>query len=496
MAILSETIPVGEWLPDRADLESNGCLVATNVLPDGEDYKPFPSFVADSDALPAQVLGGYSHVASSGTITNFLATRTKIYTVVSGSLTDVTNTGGDYITPQDGCWFFTQFGDRVIATNYVDKIQTFLVGTDLEFEDLITSGPDVKCRNFGIINNFLVTIDVVDDDGVIPNRVRWSPINDPAGDWTPSQTTQADYQNCEDGNPGAGMAVISGQNYGILVFRRAIYRMEYVGPPNIFTFTLMEQGRGAVNAQSVTWNGSDVFYRSEEGFWQFNGNFSTPIGERKTDKFFQQDADPTYYYNTRMAADPLNKTILLAYTSVEASEARNDKILCYNWATQRFTLIEQACDIIFRSLTEGYTLEQVGAEYPDLELVPYSLDSVFWTGGNSQLAGVSGDQLGFFQGDPMTGYVETQETRLNGDGLAFVQSVLPIFEGGECSVRLGHRRTINGTILYTPYQTPSSDTGEVNFENESRYHRAGIKLEGEWEHFQGIRFRAEPGSAL
>lgn len=230
MAILSETIPVGEWLPDRADFENQGCLVALNCIPDGEDYKPFPSFVGQSDVLASQGYGGYDHVASDGTITKFIATRTKIYTVSNGAYTDVTNTGGDYTTPQDGCWFFTQFGNRVIATNYVDKQQTFLVGTDTEFSDLIQSGPDVKCRNFGIINNFLVCVDIVDSDGVTPNRVRWSPINDPAGDWTPSQTTQSDYQNCEDGNPGAGMAVISGQNYGIIHFRRATYIMEYIGP--------------------------------------------------------------------------------------------------------------------------------------------------------------------------------------------------------------------------------------------------------------------------
>jgi len=496
MAILSETIPVGEWLPDRADLENQGCLVALNCIPDGEDYKPFPSFAGQTDTLAAQCYGGYDHVSSGGTITKFIATREKIYTVSGGTYTDVTNTGADYLTPSDGCWFFTQFGDRVIATNYVDKIQTYLVGTDTEFEDLIQSGPDVKCRNFGIINNFLVCGDIVDDDGVTPNRIRWSPINDPAGDWTPSQSTQSDYQNCEDGNPGAAMSIISGQNYGIIHFRRATYIMEYVGPPNIFSFKLIEQGRGPVNAQAVTWNGSDSFYRSDDGLYQFNGNMSIPIGERKTDKYFKDHVDETYLYNIRMTTDPNNKTVLLAYTSTAATNGRNDKILLYHWATQRFTEVDQACDFIYRGLTSGYTLEELGAEYPDIESVPYSLDSAFWAGGNSLLSGVVDDVLGYFQGEPMTAYLETQESRLNSDGMSYLQSVLPVYEGGTCKVRVGHRKIVNGSINYTPYVDVSDDTGEANFEIEARYHRAGVELTGDWSYFQGIRFRAEAGSGI
>lgn len=496
MAILSETIPLGEWLPDRADLENQGCLVAKNVTTDGEDYRPFPQFVPSSTSATDKVYGGYTHVSSSGTITTFLATRTKIYTVNGSSLTDVTNTGGDYVTPVDGCWFFEQFGDRVIATNYVDKIQTFLVGTDTEFSDLITTGPDVKCRNLGIINNFLVTVDVVDQDGVIPNRVRWSPINDPSGDWTPSQSTQADFQNCEDGNPGAGMAVIGGQNYGVIVFRNAIYRMEYVGPPAIFTFTLMEQGRGAITAQAVTKSGSDVYYLADNGLWKFNGNFSMPIGQRKIDRYLAANLESSAIRNLRFAADPTLKAVLLAYTSIQATDERNDKMLCYNWADDRFTEIEASYDVIFSGNSPGWTLEEIGAAYPSLETVPYSLDSSFWAGGAPILYAVSGDVLGTINGKPMTGYLESQEVRLNSDGLAYLQSVLPVFDGGACSVRIGSRKGVNGEVVYTTYQTPSEDTGEVCFESEARYHRAGVELTGEWRYFQGIRFRAEPSGAI
>ena len=495
MADLSETIPIGEWFPDRADLENGGCLIAQNVTTDGEDYKPFPSFAAQSNALDGKCYGGYSHISSSGTVTTFLATRTKIYKLSGSALVDLTNAGGNYVTPVDGYWFFTQFGDRVIATNYVDNIQSFVVGVDTEFTDLISSGPNVKCRNFGVINNFLVAIDLDDDVGTTPNGVRWSPINDPSGDWTPSQSTQADYQFCEDGNPGRGMAVIGGQNYGVLVFKNAIYRMEYVGPPSIFSFILVEQGRGAVNPQAVTWNGSDVFYRAESGHWMFDGTQSVPIGQRKTDKYFLDDSDATYLYNMSCCSDPINKNILIAYTSTASPNGRNDKIACYNFIDQKFTEILQPCDILFRAFSSSYTLEDIGAAYPNIELVPYSFDSSFWSGGNTLLAGVVEDQLGYFQGAPMTAYMESQESRLTNNGLTYVQSILPVFEGGTCTVRLGSRNAINGTVTYTPYLTPS-DTGEADFESESRYHRAGIKLEGEWTHFQGIRYRAEPGSAI
>lgn len=495
--MISSILPVGEWLPDQQDFLSGGCTVATNVLTNGEGYLPFPSFAASTDALAAQCYGGYSHIASNGTVTVFAATRTKIYRLDGTSWTDVTNTGGDYTTPLTGAWQFTQYGDTVIATNGTDKIQKYLVGTDTEFSDLITSGPDVICNNFGVINNFLVGVNIIDTDGTTKNRVRWSPINDPGGDWSSSQSTQSDYQNVEDGNPGEGMAVISGQNYGILVFKNAIYRMEYVGPPSIFQFSLVENTRGAVHPNLVASNGELIFYYSETGVWLFDGNRSIPIGHQKVDEYLKADVDDTKTYQARCTVSPTDKVFLMSYTSNSSPDGYNDKTLIYSWADNRFTILNVSVDYLFRSFTATTTLDSIEATYPDLDAIPFSFDSRFWAGGQTQLSGVNSDnEFGNFDGSALTALLEAQEMRFNEDGTAYVESVLPVHEAGTAQVRLGSRNLLNNSVNYTPYQSPSTQTGEVNFEDESRYHRVGVQLSGDWSHFKGFRIRSKAGGGV
>lgn len=489
--MLSGIIPAGEWLPDQSSYSSNGAAVATNVYVDGETYRPVKSLSEISDELGAKCFGAYSYLDPNGNVTTFAGTRTKLYKLATTSWEDITNTGGDYTGEANGVWNFTQFGNRVIATNYIDKIQSFVVGSDTEFSDLITSGPDVKCRNLAVVNNFLVLIDIIDQDGPTQNRVRWSPINDPAGNYTPSQSTQADYQDLEDGAPGQGVAVIGSQNYGIVKLQNAIYRMEYVGPPAIFSFSLVEQNRGPINGNCVASDGVRTFYYAEDGFYLFDGIKSIPIGHKRVDKWFRDNLNETHSHNMRATIDPINKNFLLAFTSNDSQNSRNDKTIVYNWVDNRFTLLNIATDILFRSFTDGMTLEEIGAIYPDIETVPYSFDSRFWVGGETQLAGItSNDKLAYFEGENLTGTIETQETRLNPDGLSYVDSVLPVFLGGSVQCRIGHRMLQNTTVNYTSYVSPSSITGECNFTNESRYQRVGVKLTGDWQQFRGVRYQA------
>ena len=495
--MFTDILALGEWLPDQAPLEAEGAQVAKNVLVDGATYRPVKSLTELSDDLGDRCYGAYSYVDPSGNVTNFAATRTKIFKLNGTSWDDVTNTGGDYATASDGAWNFTQFGSRIIATNYVDKIQTFEVGADTEFSDLITSGPDVKCRNFGIVNNFLVTIDVFDSDGATQNRVRWSPINNPTGDWTASQSTQADFQDVEDGNPGQGMAVIGSQNYGILIFKNAIYRMEYVGPPTIFQFSLVETNRGAINGQAVASDGVQTFYYSENGFYLFNGSVSAPIGHKKIDSWFADDIDDDNAGNIRATLDPANKNFLLSYTSVNSVNSRNDKVIAYNWADNKFTLIDQATDVIYRGFTEGLTLDEIGATYSSIETVPYSLDSRFWVGGATQLSAFNEDnKLSFFDGDPLAAEIESQELKLNKDGITRLNAVFPSYSGGTIECRVGHRMTQNGTVNYTPYTAPNASTDECNYTIDARLHRIGVRLSGDWEQFKGVSFQAEAAGGI
>lgn len=494
--MLTDIFPFGEWLPDQPELNAGGSIVATNVVTDGKNYKPVGALAAQTPALGGSCLGAYSFLNASGNATTFAAYDTKIKKLASGSWEDVTNTGGDYSTGSEDSWNLTQFGTLVLATNKTDKIQKFDVGTDTDFSDLIASGPDVKCSNFGVVNNFLVCVDVTDSDGDTPNRVRWSPFNDPSGNWTSSQSTQADYEDIETGAPGAGMAVIGSQNFGIIVFRNAIFRMEYVGPPTIFTFHPIEVNRGALMGQSVASDGQRVIYLAEDGFYMFDGEKSIPIGHKKVDNWFFDNFDSQNRHLARAAIDPRGKRYWLTFPSVNGGGV-NDKILTYSWADNRFTLIDQGAQQLFRFLSDGFTLEELGAEHSDIESVPFSFDSRFWKGGETSLGAFdTAQKLSLFDGDTLTASLESQEVRPNRNGRSYLRSILPVVEGGTATARVGYRDLLTESESYTSYRGLSSITGQADFELSARYLRAGIQLSGSWDDFQGVRLDAEGAGVI
>jgi len=494
---LSDMFEIGEWLPDQPVFGAGGASVVTNALTNRTKYKPVKGLSAQSDALGGACLGAYSYLQADGNATTFAAFDTTIKKLITTTWEDVTNVGGPYATAGENVWNFTQFGDIVIATNKDDSMQKFQVGTDTDFSDLITAGVDVKCGNFGIINNFLVCVDVADTDGNTPNRVRWSPFNDPAGNWASSQSTQADFEDVQVGNPGTGMAVVGGQNYGIVLFQNAIHRMEYVGPPLIFTFDLMAENIGAFVGQSVASNGERTFFVSEKGFQMLTLEGLVNIGDEKVDDFFFNTFDIDNAHLMRAIIDPSDKRVYWTYPST-AGGGVNDKIITYSWIDKRFTLIDLAVQQFFRFLADGFTLEEVGASFPDLDVdVPFTLDSRFWKGGTASLGVIDSDQkLAGFDGANLTAEFITQEVQINPSGLTYVDSIMPVVEGGTTEVRIGSRKLLTDSNVFSGFAGTSAETGEVNVQSENRYHRAGIRLTGAWTAAHGMRYRAEEAGGV
>ena len=114
-------VPFGEWLPDQPEHLKQGANVATNVYHAANTYKRFPSLVAYStNNVGKNAKGAGSFRDNSNNIYNFVATKTDIYQLASGTFTSRKGslTGGeaDFFT-------FTQFGNYVIASNGIDPQQ-------------------------------------------------------------------------------------------------------------------------------------------------------------------------------------------------------------------------------------------------------------------------------------------------------------------------------------------------------------------------------------
>lgn len=493
MIPLSPIIPFGEWMPDQGQFNI-GLTEAKNCIAFDGYYGPIKKFNPNGDSLPLKSLGAYSMRASDGTVHVFSGTATKLYKLNGTSWDDVTWSAGDYTTAADGYWVFTNFGDLVIATNYNDDIQVFNVSSSTEFDQLSTTAPQAKW--VFVLNNFLVCIDTVDGDGSIGNRVRWSPLGDPMGDWTPNIDTQAGFNDLV----GGGFKNTAGtgtDSYGTILQDSGIWRMQYVGGDQIFTFDLQVQDRGTIYPRTVTTNGEVTYFLDVDGLCLFNGTSVVNFGEGKINNWFYSRFNSSYSYSASAAIDPINKIYVISFPTVQDGSPDAALMLLYNYKSGKFSYVEQSLDCIFGFLTTGYTLETLSAAHPNIEIVPYSLDSSFWQGGDFLLGAINSDgQVGTFAGEQYTANIATPEINLEGNGKSIISSILPIIESGVVSVRIGYRDKLTDPVAYTEYFPQNSTTNEINNPHRGRFLRAEFEISGNWGLAKGYAYRAKLGGIV
>lgn len=490
----SELIPFGEWLPDTGDFDAQGALVVRGCVPFGGKYRPFEGSAETGDAIPTACKGAFAYRDAAGTVTIFAGTATKLYKLSGTSWVDVTRaSGGDYTLGADNFWQFTPFGNLVIATSYTDDMQVFDVTSSTDFEQLSATAP--RCRYAAVVKNFLVCIDTVDGDGALGFRIRWSPIGDPQGVWGSIAATQTDFQDIYD-SVYSNTFVTPYGDFGIIVQGRAIYRMDYVGGDDIFTFNIVQRGRGSIYPRGCVYNGDTIFMRSEDGFYAWTPAGMDAIGHQKIDNYYLENFNSPYYYNLNATIDPIRKLVIWAVPHNNGTGGCNVLYL-YSWVDKRWSLIDQETELIFSFFTSTYTLEELDAVSATLEGLPFSLDSAAWTGGKNLLGAFTiNHKICLFTDTARAAVFGTAEVRLNAAGRAQLGSVLPMIEGGggNLSVRLGYRDSIRQEVQYTEYVAENPYTGEADFDLDARYHRAEILIDGDWTIAHGLYIRSKPSS--
>ena len=120
-------------------------------------------------------------------------------------------------------------------------------------------------------------------------KPRTSPGINNAETWTPSQATQADFQDLPDG--GYVMGLVGGE-YGVVFQERSIKRMTYVGVPLVFQFDEVARGIGTPAEGSVARYEDMAFFLSDEGFYVLSGAQQLRgIGQNKIDRYFWNDVN-------------------------------------------------------------------------------------------------------------------------------------------------------------------------------------------------------------
>ena len=495
-------IPFSEWLPDQPALDNAGVQVAENVIPYLRYYAPWKNLTTYTNALTDRCRGAVAGIDGSFNTFVFAGDETNLYRLSNATWTDVS--GATYTTAADERWAFDIFRNRVIATNYSDNVQNWLMGTDAAFSDLGTNCP--KAKHVTVIRDFAVVGNVNDaTDGQVPNRVAWSPINDPDGNWTPDVDTQAGEQDLASGLQVMGLI---GGEFGIVLMQESVYRMLYVGQPALFQFDEIEGAPGVAEGASgsvATFAGRS-FYRAEDGFYMTDGTSFVPIGANKIDDFWLNDASASDYSRMSAVIDPARKIYCLSYVGSGATGSTPNKILIYNWEVQRWALVIQDCQQLARLLTAGYTLEQLDNINSNLDLFPSTLDSREWQGGAIIFGGFdSTNAFGLFGGANLQARIHTGEVQLG--SLAREENQLPGRSGFRSAVggvriladtndwqaRLGYRNLQGDSITWTNLKQPHPETGIAPFRIDARYHCAEgqINQGAEWSQAYGFDFDSD-----
>jgi len=364
-----------------------------------------------------------------------------------------------YRTDANGGWSFVQYGDKIIASNYKDPIQVYNLGEiGASFSPL--GGNPPKARWLSVVKNFLVAVNIVDEDGISPQRVRWSGLDSPTS-WTPSLVTQADFQDLF-GDGGENQGIVAGltQADAMIIQERSMWKMTYTGPPLGFQFDKLEGIRGTPAPGSLVSIGGLVYYLGEDGFYVFDGSQSSPIGNGKINNTFFDDVDHSYFRRISSVPDITKKLIYWSYPDTSATSGIPNKILVFDWGTGEWTRLEIETEILWRTLSFGYTLEELD-QFGTIDTLVNSLDSRQWTGGIYQLSAFNANhKTAHFTGSPLGATITSQEITIPDPKRMLVVQVWPRVRAAAGNIRVGvGRRTLPSDSVSFAASTTMNSVG-------------------------------------
>jgi hypothetical protein len=478
----------GEWLPDIPPLGNPGVLEAKNVFPSAVGYAPWPEESYSSDAIDGDPLGGAIGKDSDGNVFVWSGDSAKLYQLADGVFSDVSKAGAPaYALATEETWEFVQWEDTVIAASGVNaaatnNLQQLTIG-GATFADLAGSPP--QARHIAKVNDFIVVGNTWDGtDGAVPYRVRWGAKGDPTASWAVSAATQADF---EDSLIGGWVQRIIGGEYGLVFMERAIYRMEYIGSPQVFRFDEVLPEQGTPMPGSVCQMGEHVFYISDEGFNVVaNGSTVRHIGADKVDQWFYDQYDNTYFYKVSSAVDPSSHRAFWTFPGEGNLGGAPNAIICYDFHNDKWSWASGDVRIMFSSAGQGTTMDGLDSVNTNLDLITETLDSPIWQGGAPQL-GLLGTnkKYGTFTGAAKAdAMITTAEMQLTPGAKTRFRRLLPEVCEGTVTGRIGYRNAKKDAVSWTGTLSQNTE-GRLVKRQKARYHRFELTLNS-WNEATGL----------
>lgn len=463
-----QKILFGEWLPDQPGV-TGAVTDAKNCYPVANGYAPVKSETDYSDAAGADLLITFAG-KFGGATSLFAASTTQIYKFDSNdaSLDAATTTG---YTAVEG-WDVTQFGPKMILANGQDKLQAWTLNSSTNFADLSADAPIAKYVT--VVRDFVVAA----SDGTETSKVYWSDINDET-DWTPAAASQSDSQILPDGGDITGIA---GGEYGLIFLERAIYRMSYAGSPFFFQFDAISRSLGCISNGSIAQYGNLTYFLADDGFYVCDGQSTKNIGTEKVNRWFFDNAIPSEI-PTGMSAtvDPINKLVIWKFNNAFGGKS----LLMFSIDLNKWSYADTTANSIAYILTPSATLEQVDNYSASIDALEIPLDSRVFAGGQLLFAGVSGEKIISFSGQPKTANISTGDIDI---GRSTIMLAKPIVDNGSGSVAVSSRDNLAETVEFGS-DVPADAENRVSLRSNGDYHRLRLTPTGtSWKTAVGLEF--------
>jgi len=461
-------VPFGPWLPDVTDHKNPGLEVCRNALPGPGGYRAAPSASTASASTPgnARVLSAASFLRTNSQRMTVCATAGDLHVIIGST---VTNSGLTLSLTEPVS--FSRFGAAIYATNKSGAWKLDNIETDDTFAAASNTIP--FGRAMARISDFLFMGNLTDiDTSDRPLRIRWSPFNNPGGEWETDIGTQSDAVDMPaDLGPVMG---ITGGNTGIIFQRNGLSRIVYTGGASVFAKQEVDRERGLVSSLSLAQVGDRVFYLSDDGFFVTDGGPGESISRGRIWEWWLANAAGAHFDKVQAAVDWPNRCV---FWTVPGDTGQTVALLCHNWETGNWSVLDMAPEYIFASGRDGVTLEQVSAIYPDLDAMPISLDSPEFLARGRSLAGFFGGDLCQITGDSLPAQFETGEFQPAPGRRAFVREVTPIITDDAASARVTLRgRDDQRSILRAQADVALGSMGFAPMAFDARYFRVAVSL--------------------
>jgi hypothetical protein len=490
-------LELGVVAPDQPNVRSVGLEIASGVIPRATGYDSLPSLqVTNQGGLNSAARGAMTGRSRGGLNFTVSGSSNRLYIGTTGDLANVSAGGGSpYTVGSDGWWDFTLFGNRVIASNYADAMESFVIGTSSEFAALSADSP--RCRHLAVVRDFVVAGNIVGRGvnaatiGTAEDAVQWSAIDDPTS-WPQVGTNtakgvQSDWQPL-GGNTGEVTDLVGGSDFGLIFRKRSIWRMDYEGGDTFFRFTPIEENIGCSIPKIAIRVGGIVYFPSEQGFYATDGFQTVPIGNEIIDRYFHSDFQEGTEHVASVAYFPEWKCIAWAYCGAGAATNTPNSLLLFNvvdqrWSTSSGVALEWLADVMpFTDSLDSYVDSMDSGA-----LAAVNLDGLIAASTRTAGAFNTSHVLASFTGAAGTATLRTADYEPEVGKIAHLRSVRPVFDSAPNGMSVEPLTRMRPSDSYTSGTAAVQDeTGKHCLRAAGRYLAVKFTLDGPFSGFHGF----------